>query len=407
MSNARKRRVNLVRDQDVAMVEGHPEGVTSTGSLDGVFRAARRIVNVPAIAFPAFGVLVGVIAVVDYLTGEQVSFSLFYLIPVGSAAWFVGRRAASFLAVLCAVCWLANDPWLARHAYAWPWLGYWNAAMRLCIFLIVADLLSRLRQTLLSVRQAHTGLMNAHEQLFRVRREQLALKDQLLSHVSHELRTPLTAAHQFLTIVLDGIAGQPNEQQREYLEISLRNMNQLARMISNLLDSTRCQSGKLEMVRCPMSLGDTIPEVVEALRPAALEKGVSMTSEIAPGVPQVLADRQRVQEILTNLLENAIKFTPPGGRIGVRAAASGDHPGFAVVSVEDTGRGIPPRARKDLFQRLYQVEREDAGGRHGLGLGLFLCSEFVSQHGGRIWVDSEPGRGSTFHFTLPFANDDD
>ena len=390
-------------DQNDTALEGLPGATKTEERLTQAALAAERLEVAPKILLLASVLSVGTIALVDYLSGDEFSFSLFYLVPVGAGAWLVGRRAAVLIAVLCTVCWLANDAWLSGRVYEQPWIAYWNAVVRLCIFLIVAVLLCRLKDTLLSVRQAHASLMVAHQQLHVVRKKQLELKDQLLSHVSHELRTPLSAAHQFISIVLDDLAGELNAEQREYLQIAFRNLNHLTQMIGDLLDATRSESGKLAVELRPVSIGDTTSDVLQARMPAAQEKGISLSSELSPDMPLVLADPGRVEQVLVNLVDNSIKFTPSGGHVTVTAGVSGENTGFALVSVEDTGRGMSPEAMKNLFQRLYQVEQEGGGSRQGLGLGLFICSEIVSRHGGRIWADSEPGRGSTFSFTLPIA----
>jgi len=238
-------------------------------------------------------------------------------------------------------------------------------------------------------------------QLEEARRQQLLMKDQFFSHVSHELRTPLTAVYQFVTILSDGLAGELNEEQREYLEIVLRNVKQLQTMVGDLLEAARADSGKLAIDPRVISLQALVSETLSMLLAGAAVKAIVLSADIPSDLPLVSVDPQRLNQILTNLVDNAMKFTAANGSIMVRARAFDADPNFVCVSVADTGCGISPEGTKKIFDRLYQEERILEINRKGLGLGLHICRELVSRHGGRIWVESELGKGSTFHFTLP------
>lgn len=238
-------------------------------------------------------------------------------------------------------------------------------------------------------------------ELEQTRQQQLELKDQFLSHVSHELRSPLTAIYQFVTILLDGLAGDLGAQQREHLEIVLRNANQLRAMIEDLLETTRVQTGKLSIEAQPTSMADTIDETVSSLRALADSKGIALSTDVSAHLPPVYADPQRVRQILRNLIENGITFTPDNGTISVRAYLSNEEHDCIRIAVTDTGCGISPEEREKIFGRLYQGTSAIEASRKGLGLGLSICRELVSRHGGRIWVDSQLGHGATFFFTLP------
>ena len=233
------------------------------------------------------------------------------------------------------------------------------------------------------------------------RREQLKLKDEFLSHVSHELRSPLASTHQFVGIVLDGIAGTINAEQRQYLEIAQKSANQLRSMIDELLDTARLQTGKLTVEPRRMSVPHVIRETVQSLAQSASTQGSNLSTETDPDLPAVYADPGRVRQVLTNLIENAVKFTPAPGKITVRARLDGGDPGFLLVSVVDTGCGLAAEELERIFEHLYQVKGAQTTSRKGLGLGLYICKDLVTRQGGRIWVASEGGRGSTFSFTLP------
>lgn len=228
--------------------------------------------------------------------------------------------------------------------------------------------------------------------------QQLELKDQFLSHVSHELRSPLTVIYSFVEILLDGLAGEINEQQREFLSIAQRNSIQLRQMIDDLLEVTRAQTGKLLVNVLRTELQPEIVATLEGLRPQAQERRITLANEAGEVLPVVLADPYRVRQVLINLLENALKFTPEGGTIRVLARVEAE---ALVVSVADSGPGIPAAEREDIFRQLYQLDCGAPASRKGLGLGLFICRELVTRMGGRIWVDGGPERGSVFSFTLP------
>lgn len=250
-----------------------------------------------------------------------------------------------------------------------------------------------------ALKQKNEELTNTYFALDASRREQLELKDQVLSHVSHELRTPLTAAYQFVTILKRGLAGELQPQQMEYVDDIERNLKQLRKMIADLLETTRAESGKLTIEIQQHQLQETVVDILRTLQSSAEEKGISLRGEVPDSLPPVAADPARIRQVLTNLVDNAQKFTPSGGTITIRAGVFDAN--FVCVSVTDTGRGIDPAEHQRIFSRLGQVDDNSAESRKGLGLGLFICKEIVRRHGGDISVESTLGAGSTFYFTLP------
>jgi sigma-B regulation protein RsbU (phosphoserine phosphatase) len=233
------------------------------------------------------------------------------------------------------------------------------------------------------------------------RKQQLLYKDQFLSHVSHELRTPLTCAHQFVTIVLDGLAGPINSEQRDHLETALLSVNQLRTMIGGLLDATRAESGKLRIDPRCVAVGEVVQQAGTMMQGIAKTRQVSLEVSVDSRILLVSADPHRILQVLTNLIDNATKFTPPEGSVRVTAAPFEADPAFICISVADSGRGIRPEAKALIFERLYQESESIEYNRKGLGLGLYIVQELVRLHGGRIWVESRVGYGSTFSFTLP------
>jgi PAS domain S-box-containing protein len=221
--------------------------------------------------------------------------------------------------------------------------------------------------------------------------------------LSHELKTPLTSAREFISIVMDGLAGPLTETQLEYLGIAKESCDQLRLYINDLLDVTRLETGKMSIEFQSSSLAALVERVAKVLAPAAAGKGISLNCDCQPNLPEVPLDCPRIQQVMTNLVTNAIKFTPAGGEIHISVSAPAATPDYLHVAVRDTGRGIPEDQIDLIFNRLHQAHRNDAmaESRSGLGLGLYICQELVQLHGGRIWADSELGQGSTFSFTIP------
>jgi len=236
------------------------------------------------------------------------------------------------------------------------------------------------------------------EELDRTRREQLEMKDQFISHVSHELRSPLSALHQFTTILLDGLAGELSSEQREYLEIILKNSLQLRDMIGDLLEVTTAETGKLTIEPQQISLCDLFRPINQTYEPRAAEKGIAFQTSCPVEQPLVQADPNRIGQVLSNLLDNALKFTTRGG---ISLSASDQDDGFVRIAIADTGCGISADSLPKIFDRLYQAPNSLDSSRKGLGLGLHICKHLVELHGGRIWVSSKEGEGTTVSFTLP------
>lgn len=224
------------------------------------------------------------------------------------------------------------------------------------------------------------------------------LRDEVLGIVSHDLRNPvhtIQLSAEFLLEVLP--ADQAAASTRKQLSIIRRAARQMDRMISDLLDAATIAAGHLSMEPRPHAAHALLRTACEGLRPIVEEKGIRFACDGAPVEKTLLADADRVLQVLGNLAGNAVKFTPEGGCVTL-ALRRGD--GHAVFSVADTGPGIPPAQLPHLFEQFWQADR---AGRSGTGLGLTIAQGIVAAHGGRIWVESAPGQGTTFSFTLPYA----
>lgn len=246
-----------------------------------------------------------------------------------------------------------------------------------------------------------TELRRVAAALEETRQERVRLQERFLSNVSHELRTPLTAIYFFISNVSDGLLGTLLPEQQEQLLMALENVSQLKAMVADLLDITRVDTMKLTVDPRRISPHRMVMEVLTTCHQSASAKKLRLRSDLVKGLPCVWADPHRVRQILTNLIENAAKFTPEGGSILVKVQEDPTDPAFLEFAVIDTGCGISPEHCDHVFNRLAQVESEAESSRSGLGLGLFIAKELVTQHGGRIWLKSEVGVGSSFFFTLP------
>jgi signal transduction histidine kinase len=222
-------------------------------------------------------------------------------------------------------------------------------------------------------------------------------KSEFLANMSHELRTPLNAIIGFSQVLRQRLFGDINAKQEEYLDDILSSGNHLLDLINDVLDLSKVEAGQVELEIAPFSLREALERGVVMVRERAVKNGVTLSVEPAPDVDVVEGDERRLRQVIFNLLSNAVKFTPTGGSVDV---ASRRVDGEVQVSVTDTGPGVAPGDRERIFEEFQQTD-VGAQQREGTGLGLALSRRLVELHGGRIWVESEPGRGSRFVFTLP------
>jgi PAS domain S-box-containing protein len=230
-------------------------------------------------------------------------------------------------------------------------------------------------------------------------RELDKLKSDFVSNVSHELRTPLTAIKGSVDNMLDGITGPMNEKQTRYLTRIKSNADRLTRLINELLDLSRIEAGKIDLKPANLALVGLAQEIADNIRPVAVEKLISLEVASDDGGTTAWADRDKIIQVLMNLIGNAVKFTPERGKVTVAVHKNGD--GWVEISVADTGPGILPEEANRIFDRFYQVAQAGKQKAKGTGLGLAICKALVEMHGGKIWMESEVGKGSTFSFTLP------
>jgi signal transduction histidine kinase len=224
-------------------------------------------------------------------------------------------------------------------------------------------------------------------------------KSEFLASMSHELRTPLNAVIGFSDVLLQGMFGETNEKQTEYLRDILASGQHLLSLINDILDLSKIEAGRMDLDISAFDLPTAIDDAMLLMRERASRRGLTLERHVDERLGEISADQRKVKQVLLNLLSNAVKFTPEGGRITVSAAAEDD---AVAIAVTDTGIGIASEDHEAVFEEFRQVGQSDRKAE-GTGLGLALCRKFVELHGGRIALTSELGKGSTFSFTIPTA----
>jgi two-component system phosphate regulon sensor histidine kinase PhoR len=244
-----------------------------------------------------------------------------------------------------------------------------------------------------------TGVVMVVHDVTELRRLEL-VRTEFVANVSHELRTPLTAIQGYLETLLGGALEEP-EHARKFLEVVFRHTERLGRLLDDLTDLSNIELGKIALRMEPVPVGEVVESVLAIISPRAAAGRVGLEAELPPDVPPALADRDRLAQILINLVDNAVKYTPAGGRVTVAVRSPGG--GEIEVAVSDTGIGIPASDLPRITERFYRVDRARSRELGGTGLGLAIVKHLVIAHGGRLAIDSEAGRGTTVRFTLSAA----
>jgi signal transduction histidine kinase len=243
--------------------------------------------------------------------------------------------------------------------------------------------------------QAAIAIQNAR--LYEAAQEADRLKSAFLASMSHELRTPLNSIIGFTGIILQGLAGPLNPEQEKQLNMVRDSSRHLLNLINDVLDISKIEAGQLETISEPFDMREAIAKVARTMMPMAEKKGLDLVAEVSPAVGQITSDRRRVEQILINLVNNAIKFTDQG-EVRVESEISGN---WLVTHVVDTGIGIKPEDMDKLFKAFRQIDSGIDRQHEGTGLGLSICKRLVEMLGGQVWGESKWGVGSTFTFTLP------
>lgn len=230
------------------------------------------------------------------------------------------------------------------------------------------------------------------------RRKMQQMRDQFVSTITHELRTPLTNMKGIISNIGAGIAGEINPKLKDYLTRVAANIDRLTNIVNDLLDINKLAARKIVLKRESVEMRAVIQDVIEFFEERARIREIALVSKLPDQPVQFFVDEGRIRQVLINLIGNAVKFTPKGGRVTAGLATAGKE---GILLVADTGGGIAPEHQSKIFDPFYQVEHESGGGEKGIGLGLAIVKEIVAVHGGKIEIDSELGKGSCFKVTLP------
>lgn len=260
------------------------------------------------------------------------------------------------------------------------------------------ELLIRNRRLVDSLQRSNSSLEETNRALEQASRA----KSDFLAKMSHELRTPLNVIIGFAELMVDQVPGEVNEEQKQCLDDILTSGRHLLGLINEVLDLSKVEAGKVELKLKNIALSEVVESVTSAMMPVLSQRKQSLDVKLDEGFPSVQADEARLRQVFFNLLSNASNFTPDGGELKIEAKRKGN---FCQVSVSDNGIGIKVEDLRQIFEPFYQADNSidrEGGRRKGTGLGLPLVREIVEMHGGRIWVESEYGKGSNFIFTLPW-----
>ncbi|MCB9420912.1 MAG: hypothetical protein H6667_13985 [Ardenticatenaceae bacterium] len=320
--------------------------------------------------------LILAMSTLDYLSGPELSFSIFYLIPVSTAAWLIGRRAGIAVSFLSACAWLFID--LTNHIiYSYPAIPYWNALVRFGFFLVVTLTLSSLHAS----QQQQEALMH---------------------FIVHDLRSPLATMMMGLDVLQFSSVGSLTEKQQAVINDNITSGRRMLTLINSLLDLPRLERGKMPLQLTAVNVSNLGQSVFEEMQLFAQRRQVNLALQLDPNAALVQADLELTRRVLLNLLGNAIKYSPKDSTVILRTKRKGKN--ALTFSILDQGPGIPPHWRKKVFNKFAQVEARQSGDSlAGSGIGLNFCQLAVRAQEGSIWIgdNTEAEHGADFSFTLP------
>lgn len=334
------------------------------------FHTTKSRITVTALVF----ILVVILGVFDYLIGPAFSSLLAYLIPVIFVTRFVGRSAGIFISVTSATIWVLADI-LANPNYNFLAANFWNHLEKLIIFLIIVFILIKLAKT--------------EEQ-----------RKNVVAMLAHDMKNPALVAKGFSQRLLKGKKGALTEPQKDCVKLISNELSRLERLTLDFLEIAKLESDKFKINLEPLNISIMIKKHVEAVAGEADRKNINITLDY-PETEEALvyADAVQIDRVIRNLLGNAINYTDEGGAVSVKIVPKKK---YILVQVIDTGRGIPKEHLKQIFTPFHRIEADHSG----TGLGLPIVKLIIKAHGGKIWVESTPGKGSTFSFTLPVLNEE-
>jgi len=261
---------------------------------------------------------------------------------------------------------------------------------------VTASILSRRKQ---SMEQNESCQKTTEEQIIQLKKLD-KIKSNFLSVTSHELRTPMSVIKGYIQMILKGNLGTISNEQKKALDIILRNSNQLDTLIQDILDISRLESGTMKFIPERTNVKNMLEQTIETMQSIADTKNIKISTSLEENTPDLIIDQERVKQVIVSLLNNAIKFSNEGSIITIFVRKTKD---YVLFEIQDFGRGIPKDKQDKIFEIFYQVDSERDRKFGGVGLGLAISRGIILAHGGNIWVESEPGKGSTFRLTLPIT----
>jgi signal transduction histidine kinase len=266
----------------------------------------------------------------------------------------------------------------------------------------------------------HAAIAIENARLYSDLKEANEAKSEFVSIVSHELKTPMTSIKGYADLLFKGAAGEISEMQKKFLQVIRSNVGRMNALVSDLLDVSRIESGRLRLHMRSVPIKTVVDEVVQTMQERIKAKELALTVKVPEDLPPVQADEDRLIQVLTNLMSNASRYTLPGGKISVKATMEPNGPPpdkakpapsdkkrfrYLCLSVSDTGVGISAKDQARIFEKFFRGDDPVVRGTKGTGLGLSIAKSIVELHDGQMWFQSEPGQGSTFSFTVPIASD--
>ena len=363
--------------------------------VDKIFSTSEYIrsnISIPPFIFALFSVSIGIIARTVLLPffGNNSPLVVFViaLLLTGWYGGFFPVLAASLISVIVSYVYFI-DPMGAL-----TYKGH-DEVIRLSIFLLSGILIGLISESRLRHEKKIESLLKSEISAKRKAEKSLSIRDNFLSIASHELKTPITAINLHLYAARKAIQNEKKSKYDRHIKNVQLQIEKLVSLIDDLLDVSKIQSGKLKISKENTNINQLTREVVQVMRVTSQDYKITLKGNIKNNI---LCDRDRISQVLTNLLSNAIKYSPKKKKVDVILTEDKENIG---VSVRDFGIGIKKSDQKMIFKRFYRVEGEEEKTFKGFGLGLYICSEVIKQHKGKIWVESTRGKGSTFHFTLP------
>ena len=321
--------------------------------------------------------IVALFFTIDKYISHHPALIIFYVIPVSLVTWFSGAKAGVFISLCSITAWLSHHNIVyVKSLYTYPIFFYINMTARTSFLFIVVYVLQRLKTAL------------KHEE------ELNRLKSSFVANVSHELKNPLAVINEALSLILEDVGGVTSPEQKDIIKTAKRNIERLIRLVTDLLDISKMEAGKIELKRDKVDMAALVNEILKYHEVEIFKKGLVLKKDIKQDAGFAWADKDKLAEVVINLLSNAIKYTSSGS-ISVLLTGTTQDVRFEII---DTGPGMPKKDLEKIFDKYVRVTAEK---REGTGSGLSIAKDIIELHKGKIWAESTVGKGSRFIFTLP------